>query len=407
MQTFIEKSISDTSEGQEAERILRSCVHCGFCTATCPTYQLLGDELDGPRGRIYLIKSMLEGEAVSNKTMKHLDRCLTCRACETTCPSGVEYGKLLDIGRHYVEKKVSRSWHENLFRFLILQSLPYKKRFKILFNLGQIFRFILPSRMQKLIPIKKEKSNVVEYKDHSRKVILFSGCVQPILSPEINQSVVKVLDYFGVSAIELENEQCCGAMSHHLSASEQALSFMKQNIDLFWPLIEQNIEAIISSASGCGVHIKEYGYLLRNDKAYAHKAAKLSLLTKDISEYLHDFELEKLNVTKEIALDVAFQSPCTLQHGQKLSGLTEKILSRFGFKMTEVADSHLCCGSAGTYSLLEKEISGKLQKNKIDNLMQGKPEMILTANIGCCQHLSQVSPVPVRHWIEEVAELIN
>jgi glycolate oxidase iron-sulfur subunit len=367
----------------------------------------LGDELDGPRGRIYLIKSMLEGEEVSRQTMVHLDRCLTCRACETTCPSGVEYGKLLDIGRHTVEKKVSRSWNEKLYRFLILQTLPYRKRFKFLLSLGQIFRFVLPVKLKKLIPIKKEKSNAVQYKDHVRKVILFSGCVQPALSPEINKSVIKVLDYFAVSAVEFENEHCCGAMSHHLNASEQALSFMKRNIDLFWPSIEQGAEAIISSASGCGVHIKEYGYLLRNDERYAEKAAKLSSLTKDISEYLQEFNLEKLNISKARASEIAFQSPCTLQHGQKLNGLTEKLLSRFGFKMTEVADSHLCCGSAGTYSLLEKEISNKLQKNKIDNLMQGKPEMILTANIGCCQHLQQVSPVPVRHWIEEVAALID
>jgi glycolate dehydrogenase iron-sulfur subunit len=407
MQTFIEQSISDTPQGKEAERILRACVHCGFCTATCPTYQLLDDELDGPRGRIYLIKSMLEGKDVSAQTMQHLDRCLTCRACETTCPSGVEYGKLLDIGRHYVEEKVSRPWHENLYRFLILQTLPYKKRFKALLNLGQTFRFLLPIKMKKLIPVKKIKNNVVNVKEHSRKVILFGGCVQPALSPEINHSVIQVLDYFGVAAIELKDEQCCGAMSHHLNASEQALSFMKKNIDLFWPSIEQGVEAIISSASGCGVHIKEYGYLLRNDKEYADKAAKLSSLTKDIAEYLQEFELEKLNVTKPNVSEIAFQSPCTLQHGQKLNGLTEKLLTRLGFKMAEVADSHLCCGSAGTYSLLEKEISGQLQKNKIDNLLKGKPEMILTANIGCCQHLQQVSPVPVRHWIEEVAALIN
>ncbi len=403
MQTIIEKSIAETPNGKEAERILRSCVHCGFCTATCPTYQLLGDELDGPRGRIYLIKSMLEGEAVTNQTMTHLDRCLTCRACETTCPSGVEYGKLLDIGRHYVEEKVPRPWLENLYRFFILQLLPYRARFKVLFKLGKMFRFILPTEMKKLIPNKRAKNSVVEYETHARKVILFSGCVQSVLSPQINQSVIKVLDYFSVSAIELDGEQCCGAMSHHLNATEQALTFMKQNIDLFWPLIEEGAEAIISSASGCGVHLKEYGYLLRNDKEYASKAATLSSLTKDISEYLQEFDLEKISISKEIA----FQSPCTLQHGQKLNGLTEKLLSRFGFKMTEVADSHLCCGSAGTYSILQKEISGKLQKNKIDNLMQGKPEMILTANIGCCHHLQQVSPVPVRHWIEEVAELID
>lgn len=405
MQTIIEQSIRHTPRGQEAERILRSCVHCGFCTATCPTYQLFGDELDGPRGRIYLIKSMLEGDTVTNQTMQHLDRCLTCHACETTCPSGVEYGKLLDIGRYYVEEKVSRPWYESVYRFLILQSLPYKKRFRILFNLAHTFRSILPAEMRKLIPINKEKNRVVGYKEHARKVILFGGCVQPTLSPGINQSVIKVLDHFFVSAVEFEDEQCCGALNHHLNATNQALKFMRQNIDLFWPLIEQGAEAIISSASGCGVHLKEYGYLLRDDTEYANKAAKISLITKDISEYLQEFDLDKLksNATK----DVAFQSPCTLQHGQKLNGVTESLLKKLGFTMTEVPDAHLCCGSAGAYSLLEKEISGELQTNKIDNLLQGKPEVILTANIGCCQHLQQVSPVPVKHWIEEAAKLID
>ncbi len=407
MQTFFEKSISQTSEGKEAERILRSCVHCGFCTATCPTYQLLGDELDGPRGRIYLIKSMLEGEPTTNKTMQHLDRCLTCRACETTCPSGVEYGKLLDIGRHYVEKKATRQWHQSLTRFLILRVLPYRQRFKFLLGLGQTFRFTFPAKLKKLVPVRKEKNKPIENKTHARKVILFSGCVQPVLSPEINQSVIKVLDYFDVTAIEIENEQCCGAMSHHLSASEQAFTFMKKNIDLYWPKIEEGAEAIISSASGCGVHMKEYGYLLRHDKAYASKAEKLSSMTKDISEFLQQCDLEKLHVPKNTNAKIAFQSPCSLQHGQKLSGLTENLLSRVGFNMTEVADSHLCCGSAGTYSLLEKEISSELQKDKINKLMRGAPEAILTANIGCCEHLQQVSPVPVRHWVEEIAALID
>jgi glycolate dehydrogenase iron-sulfur subunit len=405
MQTFIEQSIAHTHHGQEAERILRSCVHCGLCTATCPTYQLTGDELDGPRGRIYLIKSMLEGEAVSNKTMKHLDRCLTCRACETTCPSGVEYGKLLDIGRHYVEKKVSRPWYESLCRFLILQCLPYRKRFNILLRLGQMLRPFLPETLRIQIPSNSKMKEVINYKDHARKVILFSGCVQPALAPEVNQSVKKVLNYLGVSAIEFNNEQCCGALNHHLNATDHALEFMRQNIDLFWPSIEQGIEAIVSSASGCGVHIKEYGYLLRNDKEYASKAEKISSLTKDISEYLQEFKLDKLKL--KVPKEVAFQNPCTLQHGQKLNGVTESLLKKLGFNLTDVADSHLCCGSAGVYSLLEKKISNKLQKNKIDNLMQGKPKMILTANTGCHQHLQQVSPVPVRHWIEEVAELIN
>jgi glycolate dehydrogenase iron-sulfur subunit len=405
MQTIIEQLIADTPHGQEAERILRSCVHCGFCTATCPTYQLLGDELDSPRGRIYLIKSMLEGEAVSIQTMKHLDRCLTCRACEASCPSGVEYGKLLDIGRHYVEKKVSRPWHNSLYRFLILQSLPYKKRFNFLLKIGQMFRFFLPEALRSKIPSDSKTKEVINYKDHTRKVILFSGCVQPALAPAINQSVIKVLNHLGVSAIEFDNEQCCGALNHHLNVTDQALEFMRQNIDLFWPSIESGIEAIISSASGCGVHIKEYGYLLRNDKEYASKAVKISLLTKDISEYLQEFDLDKLKL--KVSKEVAFQSPCTLQHGQKLDGVTERLLKKLGFNLTEVEDSHLCCGSAGVYSFLEKGISNELQKNKIDNLMQGEPKIILTANTGCQQHLQQVSPVPVRHWIEEIAELIN
>lgn len=405
MQTFIEQSISNSSEGKEAERILRSCVHCGFCTATCPTYQLLGDELDGPRGRIYLIKSMLEGEASSRDTMKHLDRCLTCRSCETTCPSGVEYGKLLDIGREYVSQRVSRPWHQRLYRFLISQSLPYKKRFKLMLKLGQVFRFCLPEQLKNMIPVQVRQTELTNIKVHSRKVILFTGCVQPALAPGINQSVIKVLDALGVSVVEINNEQCCGALSHHLTETEQALSFMRQNIDLYWPAIEQGIEAIIVSASGCGVHIKDYGYLLREDKQYAAKAAKIAAMTKDISEYVSEFELEKLNI--DSARNVAFQSPCTLQHGQKLSGVTESLLQQLGFTLAPVANAHLCCGSAGVYSLLQEDISNELRGNKIESLMQGAPEMILTANIGCLKHLQQKSPVPVKHWIEEVAASIR
>ncbi len=405
MQTFIEKSISDTSEGKEAERILRSCVHCGFCTATCPTYQLLGDELDGPRGRIYLIKSMLEGEGTSNRTLQHLDRCLTCRACETTCPSGVEYGKLLDIGRHHIEQKTTRPWHQRLVRFFILQTLPYRNRFTPLLRTGQIFRFCLPTKIKTMIPAYTKKANVKTMKVHSRKVILFSGCVQPAMAPGINQSVTKVLDALGVSVVGVKDEQCCGALSQHLTATEQGLAFIRRNIDAYWPLVEQGIEAIIVSASGCGVHIKEYGYLLREDEVYASKAAKISDLTKDISEYVSEFDLENLQLDKP--KNVAFQSPCTLQHGQKLNGVTESLLSRFGFTLTEVKDAHLCCGSAGVYSLLQPAISGKLRANKIENLLSGEPEMILTANIGCLKHLQQKSPVPVKHWIEEVAALIK
>lgn len=404
MQTVIEQSLRETSSGKEAERILRSCVHCGFCTATCPTYQLLGDELDGPRGRIYLIKSMLEGEPNSSQTLQHLDRCLTCRACETTCPSGVEYGKLLDIGRQHIAAKVLRSWHQRLYRFFILQTLPYKNRFKFLLMLGSLFRFCLPRRLVSMFPTCHQTVFVAD-KMHQRKVILFSGCVQSSLEPGINQAVTKVLDFFEVSVIEVEKEQCCGALSHHLTATEQAFTFMQKNIDLYWPLIEQGAEAIIVSASGCGVHIKEYGYLLRDDEQYAAKAAKISTLAKDIAEFVSGFDLDKLNLTS--SKKVTFQSPCTLQHGQQLSGVTEALLNRIGYLLVDSPDTHLCCGSAGVYSLLETEISDQLLENKINNLMQNEPELILTANIGCLKQLQKKSRVPVRHWIEEVAALID
>jgi glycolate oxidase iron-sulfur subunit len=330
---------------------------------------------------------------------------LTCRACETTCPSGVEYGKLLDIGRHHIEQKTTRPWHQRLVRFFILQTLPYKDRFTPLLRTGQFFRFCLPSKIKTMIPAYTKKANLKTMKVHSRKVILFSGCVQPAMAPGINQSVTKVLDALGVSVIGVKDEQCCGALSQHLTATEQALAFMRGNIDLYWPLVEQGVEAIIVSASGCGVHIKEYGYLLREDEVYASKAAKISGLTKDISEYVSEFDLEKLQLNKP--KNVAFQSPCTLQHGQKLNGVTESLLSRLGFILREVKDAHLCCGSAGVYSLLQPAISGKLQANKIENLLSGEPEMILTANIGCLKHLQTKSPVPVKHWVEEVAALIK
>ena len=407
MQTFFEQALSNTPQGQEAERILRSCVHCGFCTATCPTYRLLGDELDGPRGRIYLIKSMLEGKLASVKTMTHLDRCLTCRACETTCPSGVEYGKLLDIGRDYVERKVSRSWHERIYRFLILQTLPYRTRFKILLRTGQLFRFLLPGKTKKIIPQTQKKYEFESNNIHKRKVILLSGCVQSSLAPEINVSVKKILDALCVSTIEIKNEQCCGALSHHLNATDQALNFMQNNIDAIWPLIEEGVEAIISTASGCGVHVKDYGYLLREDDAYASKAKKVASLTKDISEYLGNFDLEKYFNSGFSSKPVSFQVPCTLQHGQKLNGVVEKILTRLGYNLTNINDAHLCCGSAGVYSLLQKEISGNLRKEKMESLLCDEPSMILTANIGCREHLKQVSPVPVRHWVEDIARLIS
>ena len=407
MQTFIQESLRNTTQGKEAERILRACVHCGFCTATCPTYQILGDELDGPRGRIYLIKSMLEGKSATEKTMLHLDRCLTCRACETTCPSGVEYGKLLDIGRHEVETRISRPWHQKFYRLLILQIFPYKPRFKLLLRLGQLFRPLLPHALKCIITPYKRQKLYKSKADSNREIILLSGCVQSSLAPEINSSVKKILDHLNVVTYEIENEQCCGALSHHLNASEQAFKFMRKNIDTIWPLIEQDVEAIISTASGCGVHIKEYGYLFREDKLYADKAKKISSLVKDISEYITDFELEKFFNKQNSVKTIAFQSPCTLQHGQKLNGLVEGMLTRLGYTIVPVKDAHLCCGSAGVYSLLQKDISSRLREEKLKNLLEDEPEIILTSNIGCREHLGQSSPVPVKHWAEEVAKLLD
>ncbi len=406
MQTFIEKAMLDTPAGREAERIVRACVHCGFCTATCPTYQLLGDELDGPRGRIYLIKSMLEANSASRKTMQHLDRCLTCRACETTCPSGVEYGKLVDIGRQVIEDKVQRAGHERLFRFLILRILPYRARFTPLLRLGQLFRFLLPPALKGMIPVRRRlESAAVRPPKGGRRVLLFKGCVQPALAPEINQATVRVLNRLDIAVDEITGQGCCGALPQHLSAAGQAAAFMRRNIDAFWPYITRGAEAIISTASGCGVQLKEYGYLLKDDPEYAARAARIAELSQDIAEYLAGFELNSL--PRPAGGRVVFQSPCTLQHGQKLNGVTEALLERLGFELAPVKDPHLCCGSAGVYSLLQGKISRRLQADKIKNLLQDRPEAILTANIGCAKHLQQASPVPVRHWIEEVAALGN
>ena len=405
MRISIEKTLRDTPAGREAERIVRACVHCGFCTATCPTYQLLGDELDGPRGRIYLIKSMLEANAASRKTMRHLDRCLTCRACETTCPSGVEYGKLVDIGRRVIEDKARRGWHERLFRFLILRVLPYRRRFTPLLRLGQFFRCLLPPASRGMIPPRPRLgSAAVPRSGGARRVLLFTGCVQPALAPEINRAAIKVLNRLDIAVDEIAEQGCCGALPQHLSATGQAAALMRRNIEAFWPYVTQGAEAIISTASGCGAQLKEYGYLLKEDPEYAARAARIAELSKDIAEYLAGLELDRL--PRPAGRRVAFQSPCTLQHGQKLNGVTEALLERLGFELAPVKDAHLCCGSAGVYSLLQRKISRRLQTSKIKNLLQGQPEMILTANIGCAMHLQQVSPAPVKHWIEEVAELL-
>ena len=397
MQTQLPDTFKNTAAGQEADRILRSCVHCGFCNATCPTYQLLGDELDGPRGRIYLVKNMLESNSASRTTQLHLDRCLTCRACETTCPSGVEYGKLADIGRAAAEEMVVRPWTERLMRRLLRAVLPYPKRFTPLLRIGQLLRPLMPAVLARDVP-PRQAGGAWPTTQHARKVLLLDGCVQPAIAPNINAATARVLDRLGISVHVPASAGCCGAVSFHLNAQEEGRDFMRRNIDAWWPQIEAGAEAIIITASGCGATVKEYGHILRDDALYAEKAKRISALTKDIAEVLWQ-EKDKLNFHKQTA-KLAFHSPCTLQHGQKLPGVVENLLQHCGYTLTAVPDAHLCCGSAGTYSILQKELSQQLLKNKLAALQSAAPSMIATANIGCLTHLQSQSDVPVRHWVE-------
>jgi glycolate oxidase iron-sulfur subunit len=396
MQTALADFIKDTPEGREADAILRACVHCGFCTATCPTYQLLGDELDGPRGRIYLIKQILEGSPTTARTQLHLDRCLTCRACETTCPSGVRYGRLADIGRHVVEQRVRRPWHERLTRWLLRRVLPYRSRFTPLLALGRVVRPLLPRTLRGTVP-PAQAAGAWPAPRHQRRMLVLEGCVQPVLAPRINAATARVLDRLGISLVCADSAGCCGAVSHHLSAQEDALGFMRRNIDAWWPHVEAGVEALVMTASGCGVMVKEYEQLLSHDPRYAAKATRIADMTRDIAEVLADTELSVLQARPR---KIAFQSPCTLQHGQKLGGIVEGLLQGLGFELTPVPDPHLCCGSAGTYSILQKPLSQRLLANKLEALESGQPELIATANIGCLVHLQSRAWPRVVHWIE-------
>lgn len=401
MQTSLSRAFLGTAAGREAEGILRACVHCGFCTATCPTYQLLGDELDGPRGRIYLIKQMLEGEPVTRRTQQHLDRCLTCRSCETTCPSGVQYSRLVDIGRELVEQKVKRPWSERLQRGMLRRLLPYPRRFAVLLRQGQWLRPLLPSGIKSKVPV-RQNTSVRPQPRHQRRMLILDGCVQSVATPNTNTAAARVLDRLGISLISPEQQGCCGAVSQHLAAPQEAQEFMRCNIDAWWPHIEAGAEAVLITASGCGVQVKEYGHLLRDDPGYADKAARVSELTRDLSETIALENLDALRVNTDRR--IAFHSPCTLQHGQQLNGAVEDILQRLGFTLTSVADAHLCCGSAGTYSILQPNLSQQLRKNKLECLQADRPDLIATANVGCQLHLESAAEVAVKHWIELIDE---
>jgi glycolate oxidase iron-sulfur subunit len=400
MEARLADFIKDTPDGREAEAILRKCVHCGFCTATCPTYQLLGDELDGPRGRIYLIKQMLEGHAVTAKTQLHLDRCLTCRNCETTCPSGVQYGRLADIGRKVVETRVPRSFSQRVSQTLLKEFLTRRWLFDPLMRLGQLVRPLLPTPLKNKVPPRRH-AGAWPARLHTRTMLLLDGCVQPAMIPNINAATARVFDALGIQLVVAREAGCCGAIRFHLNDQEAALDDMRRNIDAWWPPIEAGAEAIVMTASGCGVMVKEYGHLLRHDPRYAEKAARVSALTKDLSEILPEFQdrmraqLHAMPVRR-----VAWHSPCTLQHGQQIRGGVEALLRACGIELTPVAESHLCCGSAGTYSILQPELSTMLRERKLTHLEAGRPEMIVSANIGCLAHLQSGTDTPVRHWIE-------
>lgn len=396
MKTDLTDAFERTAEGELAEEIIRRCVHCGFCNATCPTYQLLGDENDGPRGRIYLIKQVLEGSEVTNKTRTHLDRCLTCRNCETTCPSGVDYSSLLEIGRHIVEEKTkSRPLKERFVQDALLNVLPYTKRFKFFLNIGRVFAPIFAKGAYKKIPSKVSKGKWSK-QTHPRRMLILDGCVQPALSPDINSATARVLDKLKIQLVKIKKAGCCGAVSLHLHRKNDALSMMKHNIDAWWSEIEAGAEAIVTTASGCGVMIKDYGKYLENDVAYAEKAQRISSLCKDISEII---AAEDYLIFSPVPKTISWHPPCTLQHGQKLTGIVEKILTDCGYHLNPIKDSHLCCGSAGTYSILQADLSTQLGDNKIKNLEADQPEMIVTGNIGCQTHLQERTKTPVKHWV--------
>lgn len=407
MQTQLAEFIRDTPEGKVAEEILRKCVHCGFCTATCPTYQLTGDELDGPRGRIYQIKEILEGGPITANVQHHLDRCLTCRSCESTCPSGVQYARLLDIGRAVVEARVSRPLGTSLTRAALREFLPRRNLFTPAYKLGQAVRGLLPEALKrKVLPARPE--GIVPKHRHARRMILMQGCVQPAMAPSINTAAARVLDRLGITLIAAEGEGCCGAVRFHLDAQEPARDDMRRNIDAWLPLLDKGAEGILVTASGCGVQVKEYGHALSTDQGYAAKAARVSAAARDVSEVVAEEKDALLALLAKAALPsagkLAYHAPCTLQHGLRVRGVVEELLTAAGFELTTVAEPHLCCGSAGTYSVLQPEMSLKLRDRKLANLQAGDAPQIASANIGCMAHLQSGTDRSVKHWIELLDE---
>ena len=409
MQTHLAPEFQGTADGLAAEAILRKCVHCGFCTATCPTYQLLGDELDGPRGRIYLIKQVLEGQTPTRKTQQHLDRCLTCRNCESTCPSGVDYGHLVDIGRKLVDERVARPAAEKALRWALKEGLP-SPLFAPAMKLGQAVRGLLPASLKNKVPAAQE-AGIWPTRTHARKVLMLAGCVQPAMQPNINSATARVLDVAGIEVVLAAKAACCGAVKFHLNDHDGAKAEMRRNIDAWWPLMQDDsgVEALVMNASGCGVMVKDYGHALQGDPLYAAKAQRVSELTRDLSELLPDLvPALRTRLQSAPAQQITFHPPCTLQHGQQLRGGVEKHLGDLGFKINVAScEAHLCCGSAGTYSVLQPELSYALRDRKLANLAQMQPDTIVSANIGCITHLQSGTATPVRHWVEVLDEALS
>ncbi len=404
MQTFLPADFIATSAGQQADAILRDCVHCGLCNATCPTYQVERNELDGPRGRIYLIKQMLEGEAVSELTRHHLDRCLVCQACETTCPSGVDYHRLLDIGREELEQRVPRPLLQRWQRALLRHVMSRRQLTQPLFALARLMRPLLPGSLRGHVPLLRAPI-AAPAGDHTRRVILVQGCVQPAMSPTTNQAARAVLGALGIEAISLQAETCCGALSAHSGGKAQAMDQARRNIDSWWPAIEAGAEALLMTASGCSNFVQEYPQLFADDPAYAERASKVAAQLQDISEFLDGQPLEELGVSANSK--IAWHCPCTAQHGQALDAPTRRVLTRLGFELPAVRDSHLCCGSAGSYSLFQPEMAQTLRSRKLEALEASGPAQIVTANIGCQVHLGAGTETPVVHWIELVARSLE